>query len=98
VCGLAWDAALETTLDREVWTPDAYAPIMDAWLALPQPPTAVVLPNDGLAAMMVHLIRSRGLRVPEEISVIGFDDIPDAEHLAGGLTTIHQPFREIGHQ
>ena len=45
---------------------------------------------------MVADIRARGLRVPEDIAVTGFDDIPDAEYMGGGLTSVRQPFRQIG--
>jgi LacI family transcriptional regulator len=94
--GLPFDPALETIVSVTRWTMEAYGTVLTDWMALPVPPTAVAMPNDGLAVMMIALARERGLRVPEDIAITGFDDMPDAERLGGGLTTIHQPFRQIG--
>ena len=59
-----------------------------------QLPTAVVGLSDVLALGALHALASRGLRIPADVSVCGFDDIPAAK--AAGLTTIHQPIREKG--
>lgn len=58
------------------------------------PFTAVFASNDEMAMGAISELRARGRRVPEDVSVVGFDDIVFAE--AAGLTTIHQPRREIG--
>jgi LacI family transcriptional regulator len=63
-------------------------------LALPDPPTAIVAASDTLAIGVVQAARDRGLRLPEDLSVIGYDDIETADVL--GLTTIHQPLGESG--
>lgn len=52
-------------------------------------PTAVFAMSDEMAIGLLHGLRVEGVRVPEDISVVGFDDHPDAE--AFGLTTVHQP-------
>jgi len=57
---------------------------------------AVVLSSDGVAAFTMELLRKRGIRVPDDIAVVGFDDVPDAARAGGGITTIRQPFRKIG--
>jgi len=41
-------------------------------------------------------LRERGLRVPEDISLVGFDDLPEAAHFVPGLTTIRQDFQLLG--
>lgn len=95
--GLSWDTRLEVTLsETRAWAQEAYTPILDNLLRLPAPPTAIVLPDDGPAELMINAIKTRGLRVPEDIAVTGFNDIPDAQRIGNGLTTIHQPFRQMG--
>lgn len=65
-------------------------------LNLPQPPTAIFCSNDEMAAGVVKAARSRNLRVPEELSVVGFDDIQIAEMCDPPLTTIRQPRAAMG--
>ncbi len=57
-------------------------------------PTAVIAATDQLAIAAIELARSRGLRVPEDISVVGFDDVPEAG--PSNLTTVRQPLIEKG--
>ncbi|MCZ7438165.1 LacI family DNA-binding transcriptional regulator [Micromonospora sp. WMMC241] len=65
-------------------------------LARPDPPTAVVC-GDDLQAMGVYAAaRDAGLRIPDDLSVVGFDDVEQAAWLAPPLTTVRQPFAEIG--
>jgi LacI family transcriptional regulator len=59
-------------------------------------PRAIVCANDETALGAVVAVMDRGLRVPEDIAVTGFDDIPMAGLMASGLTTVHQPMRELG--
>ena len=66
-----------------------------ALLDLPQPPTAVFAGSDG-AGGVIEAARTRGLRVPEDLSVVGFDDTPVARLAAPPLTTVRQPLREMG--
>lgn len=56
------------------------------WLDLENPPTAVLCFNDIVACWLIHMGRSRGLRIPEDLSIIGGDDIAEAGRI--GLTTI----------
>jgi DNA-binding LacI/PurR family transcriptional regulator len=58
--------------------------------------TAVFCSNDQMALGLLHAFREVGLRVPADVSVIGFDDIPEASHFWPPLTTIRQDFVEIG--
>jgi len=59
-------------------------------------PTAVFACNDGAAFRVVEVCREMAIRVPEDLSVIGFDDIPSAATFQPPLTTIRQPIHEIG--
>jgi LacI family transcriptional regulator len=70
----------------------------DALLNLPNAPTAIMTGNDLMALGVMSQIQGRGLRVGDEIAVGGFDDIPAAEHIHPGLTTLHQPIYQIGQQ
>lgn len=61
-------------------------------LALERPPTAIFAANDEMAFGAIDAINSRGLKVPADISVCGFDDIPTSSHVFPKLTTMRQPF------
>jgi alanine racemase len=65
------------------------------WRKRPHP-TAVVAMSDIIGAGLVQAARQAGIRVPDELSVIGFDDIPLAELVSPGLTTVSQPIRRKG--
>jgi len=67
-----------------------------ALLDLPQPPTAVFAGNDEMAAGVIEAARTRGLRIPQDLSVVGFDDTEIARFASPALTTVRQPLREIG--
>jgi len=65
-------------------------------LDLAEPPTAVFAGNDETAFGVVEAARTRGLRVPEDLSIVGFDDTQMARMASPPLTTIRQPLREMG--
>lgn len=69
---------------------------MQQILALPQRPDAVFAGNDQMAADAIVAAQECGLRVPEDIAVVGFDDIPLASYVSPALTTVHQPIYEQG--
>jgi DNA-binding LacI/PurR family transcriptional regulator len=58
--------------------------------------TAVFASNDQMALGVYHAALERGLRIPEDLSVVGFDDIPEAAHFWPPLTTVLQDFTELG--
>lgn len=70
--------------------------MMMKFLAFDQPPTAVFAANDEMAIGAIKAIKSKGLNVPDDISVVGFDDIKFASIYEPALTTISQPMFEIG--
>ena len=57
---------------------------------------AVFVANDHMAIGFVSALRSRGLRVPDDVSVVGFDDVPEAPFLLPPLTTVRQDFQALG--
>jgi len=65
-------------------------------LSLAEPPTAIFAANDLMAFGVMEAIKEHGLRVPDDISVMGFDDIPMASQVYPPLTTIRQPLYEMG--
>jgi LacI family transcriptional regulator len=60
-------------------------------------PTAILCANDLMAVGALEHCRSAGLRVPEDVSIVGFDDIPFVSLLTPRLTTVRQPAREMGY-
>ena len=66
-----------------------------ALLDLPQPPTAIYAASDKLALGVLKAASVRGVRVPEELSVVGFDDIPMATYAIPSLTTVRQPIEQM---
>lgn len=70
--------------------------ILPQLLALPTPPTAIVAGNDNLALAIIAACRKLNVRVPEDLSLVGFDDTPSAREITPALTTIRQPLVEIG--
>lgn len=71
-----------------------------ALLSLPKRrrPTAVFAHSDITAYAVMETVEDAGLKVPDDISVIGFDDIASSEHVRPALTTVRQPFEEMGRQ
>ena len=65
-------------------------------LKLPEPPTAIFAFNDQLAIGAMQAARARGLTLPEDLSIVGFDDTAEAAIVAPALTTVRQPLAEMG--
>jgi DNA-binding LacI/PurR family transcriptional regulator len=60
--------------------------------------TALVAGNDRMALGAIRALREAGLRVPEDVSVVGFGDIPEAAFFDPPLTTVRQDFNVLGHE
>jgi LacI family transcriptional regulator len=65
-------------------------------LGLPEPPTAIFAFNDNMAIGAMQAARARSIAVPEDLSIIGFDDLEEAAIVTPALTTIRQPLAEMG--
>jgi LacI family transcriptional regulator len=91
--GILPDPALEVESNFEIG-PGAHA--AGAVLDLPDPPTAIFAFNDNIAIGALRAARDRGLRVPEDLSIVGFDDIEHATIVSPALTTVRQPLAEMG--
>jgi LacI family transcriptional regulator len=65
-------------------------------LGLADPPTAIFAGSDQQALGVYEVARRRGLRIPQDLSVVGFDDLPVARWVSPPLTTVRQPLAEMG--
>jgi LacI family transcriptional regulator len=91
--GLLPEPELEVEADFEIRGGlDAAGYLLD----LPEPPTAIFAFNDNLAIGSVQAARERGVRVPEDLSIVGFDDVEHATIVTPTLTTVRQPLAEMG--
>jgi LacI family transcriptional regulator len=73
-------------------------PLVERLLGLADPPTAICAVNDVVAHRVIAALRAHGTRVPEDISVIGFDGIERWAPMHPFLSTLQQPFRRMGEQ
>jgi LacI family transcriptional regulator len=67
--------------------------LLDAGKKLPR---AILCANDQTALGVIHALGQRGIRVPQDIAITGFDDVPVARHLHPPLTTVRQPMQDLG--
>jgi LacI family transcriptional regulator len=72
------------------------AQAMDHLLSLREPPTAIFAVTDMTAVGAYGAARKRGLRIPDDLAIAGYNDIPLAGRLIPGLTTVHVPIHEFG--
>lgn len=104
--GLRYEGFARALQDNHVVLPEAYVAQGDnhfetgaacavQLLDLPEPPTAIFAANDEMAAGVMMVAHQRGIRIPEELSVVGFDDSPVARQLWPSLTTIRQPILQM---
>jgi DNA-binding LacI/PurR family transcriptional regulator len=91
--GLAVRPGYEVVTD---YSPEAGQAALGPLLALPVPPTALLVGSDSQALGVLAAARDRGVRVPEDLSIVGYNDIEVAPYL--GLTTVRVPMCEMGRQ
>jgi DNA-binding LacI/PurR family transcriptional regulator len=77
--------------EEQIW-----AELIEYLRALPEPPTAAFAVNDYAAFRLIRALRSVGLRVPEDMAVVGFDDSERWSSLDPFMTSVSQPFEQIG--
>ena len=76
------------------WTPDSGYRLVTG--AIGRGFTAIFSANDQMALGAIHALTDAGIEVPAEVSIVGFDDIPEAPHFSPPLTTVHQDFDQLG--
>jgi LacI family transcriptional regulator, galactose operon repressor len=91
--GLPVDPAL---VQGGSWDPTTVEAAVHQLRTLADPPTAIFAANDSLAFRAVEVLRTTGCRIPEDVAIVGFDDIPLAQEMIPPLTTIRIPLAEIG--
>jgi DNA-binding LacI/PurR family transcriptional regulator len=94
--GLAIRPELVITLNRDISSPELGYPVVEQMLSTKKLFTALVAFNDMSAIGAIRALQDANLRVPADVSVIGFDDINAAGFTLPRLTTIHQPLGEFG--
>ncbi len=94
--GLEVRPELVVQLDRDLTSPELGYPVVEQLLSSHQPFTALLSFNDVAAIGAIRALQDAGLRVPEDVSVVGFDDIRGAAFNNPSLTTIRQPLEEMG--
>jgi LacI family transcriptional regulator len=95
-------AAAGITVDESLLRLGAYDPeqareASRALLQLPDPPTAIFASNDISALATLEVAAELGIDVPGQLSVVGFDNIPESALAEPSLTTVQQPMRQLGH-
>jgi len=94
--GLAIDPELAVQIDIDDPTPQLGYPFAKQLLARKKPFTALFAYNDISAIGAIRALQEHGLRVPQDVSVMGFDDIPGAAFNTPTLTTVRQPLARMG--
>lgn len=94
--GIAIRQEMTIQLTEDLTSPELGYPVVQQLLAHHRRFTAIVCFNDMAAIGAIRALHDAQLRVPEDISVIGFDDIPQAAFQTPSLTTIRQPLHEMG--
>jgi DNA-binding LacI/PurR family transcriptional regulator len=94
--GMKIDPELTMQIDTDDATPMLGYPFAKQLLAGKKPFTALFAYNDISAIGAIRAIQEQGLRVPQDVSVMGFDDIPGAAFHTPSLTTVQQPLRRMG--
>lgn len=80
------------------WSVESGQRAAEVLLSLPEPPTAIFACNDFMAIGAMQAAEAKGINIPEQLAIVGFDNIPAASWVRPRLTTVLQPSAEIGHQ
>ncbi len=94
--GLATDPKLTVQLEGDLPSPELGYNVSQKLLAAGEPFTALFAFNDISAIGAIRALRDAGRRIPDDVSVVGFDDIQSAAFQNPGLTTVRQPLRKMG--
>lgn len=90
---IAFDPDL--VVEGDFWQPRARVAARQL-LSRREPPTAIFASNDVTAFEVLQVARELGIRVPDELSLVGFDDLPQAGYAQPALTTVRQPLEQMG--
>lgn len=94
--GLSIQPELTIQLEKDLTSPELGYPVVQQLLAHHRSFTAVISFNDVAAIGCIRALHDSGLRVPQDVSVVGFDDIKEAAFQTPSLTTVRQPLQKMG--
>lgn len=86
----------ELIIEVEGFSPEHGTAACEQLLSLQHPPNAIFAINDGVAIGAMYVIKEAGIAIPEEISIIGFDDEPYSSYFSPALTSVWQPVYDMG--
>jgi LacI family transcriptional regulator len=89
---------VEPLIFEGAFTEESGYQAVDALLALRERPTALFAANDAMAIGLLAALHERGLEVPRDLSLVGFDDIPAARYVRPALATVQVPIAQLGEQ
>ena len=92
--GISYDPALVIAADSSA--DDYEARTFNTLMALPQPPTAILFFTDPVAIKVLSLAKARGIRIPDDLSITGFDGVLSSGVTEPALTTVRQPLPQMG--
>jgi DNA-binding LacI/PurR family transcriptional regulator len=92
--GLSYPSMNHASIKEDV---EAARRALELMRAQPDAPTAIFVEYDRLAITVLRAAHLSGIRVPDDVSIVGFDDIAFASLVTPSLTTVHQPIKEMGH-
>ena len=92
--GIAYDESLIVVSRSE--DADDVERTFGAFLSMPQPPTAIIFFTDPMAIQAMRLAQAKGIRIPQDLSVTGYDGILSSAVAAPALTTVRQPMQAMG--
>lgn len=95
-CQALWEAGIEPDPMLALYDDGSAVKCLQEIQAMSDPPTAIVVGNDYLAYSVILELEKLGWRVPEDMAIVGFDDVIPPYKNPIALTTVHQPFYEIG--
>ncbi|MBM0230565.1 LacI family DNA-binding transcriptional regulator [Micromonospora sp. STR1_7] len=87
-----------TLIGRGDFNPESAVPLARALLQRADPPTAIFAASDGMALKVLEVARDLGFSVPADLSVVGFDNIPETALTEPGLTTVDQSMYQLGYE
>ena len=90
------DAKLKADVIQGDWSPSTGYEIGNRILSRKKYPSAIFTANDQLALGVMKALREAKIRVPEDVSIVGFDNVPEAAYFSPSLTTISQKFDQLG--
>lgn len=95
--GLPVDESLVAQFDPGPWLKMA-VPVVEEWLRRSDRPTAIFAGGQSFALAVYQAVKTLGLRIPEDVSLVGFDDPEACAHLSPPMTTVRQAVRRLGEQ